>query len=144
MTSIEVQESFANSQQAQSSAKSESQKETLQLSDTPSNRNDFIDISGKKENKASTANTVDNIKPVDETPNDDAEKHENEEEVIILENDSGEKGNGSKTERVQRTEESDVISSIEETGSKINRNDNAKEITTRSANSLKRKQRNFE
>ncbi|XP_076238460.1 zinc finger MYND-type containing 8 [Calliopsis andreniformis] len=144
MTSTEAQESLTNSLQVQDLIKFESEKEIKQLLNTQIDQNSSVDTPSNEKNNLTIANTVSDIKGIEKTSNSDDKEHENDEEVIILDSNSAERNNTSKIEDIQNVKESDIISSEVENGSKSNRNDNVKQSTTKSGNSLKRKQRSFD
>ncbi|OAD57243.1 Protein kinase C-binding protein 1 [Eufriesea mexicana] len=143
MTSIEAQKGFTSSSHLQNPAISESQKENSQSTNLQKEHN-TIDSVNKEKNKIVTTDIKDNVKDAFYTTNCDQKKHENEEDVIILENNKKEvKCNINKIEHSQNAGKLDIISSVSENDSKINKNENAKEATGRSANNLKRTRRNF-
>lgn len=143
MTSIEAQKSFTSSSHLQNPAVSESQKENSQSTNLQKEHN-TIDSVNKEKSKIVTTDIKDNVKDAFHITNCDQKKHENEEDVIILENNKKEvKCSINKIEHGQNAGKVDNISTVSENDSKINKNENAKETISRSANNLKRTRRNF-
>nr|XP_033331759.1 protein kinase C-binding protein 1-like isoform X1 [Megalopta genalis]XP_033331760.1 protein kinase C-binding protein 1-like isoform X1 [Megalopta genalis]XP_033331761.1 protein kinase C-binding protein 1-like isoform X1 [Megalopta genalis]XP_033331762.1 protein kinase C-binding protein 1-like isoform X1 [Megalopta genalis]XP_033331763.1 protein kinase C-binding protein 1-like isoform X1 [Megalopta genalis]XP_033331764.1 protein kinase C-binding protein 1-like isoform X1 [Megalopta genalis] len=133
MTSTKAEGTFTNSLQQQCPI-------TSKIENSKS-----VNTQIKDKKSITDADTKGIIKKKNEATDCDAEKMENEEEVIILERNKEEiKCNIDKVECVQNIEKSDVLTPVSKNNPRINKNSSTKETPTiKSANNLKRKQRNL-
>ncbi|KOX74638.1 Protein kinase C-binding protein 1 [Melipona quadrifasciata] len=137
MTSTEALKDCISSLHLQNST--ESQKENSQLTNIQKEQN-LIDIVNKDTNKVVTTDIKGN-KDAQNITNSDQKKSKNEE--MIVENSKKIKCNMNKIEHRQNAEKLDAISSVSDNELKTDKNENVKEITSKSGPNLKRTRRNI-